>query len=539
MLDLMRKHARNWIMKVLLGIIIVVFVFYFGSIRREQEALTIATINGKSLVHVNFQKEYGDLIDFYRRQFGPNLNEDIIKALNLKQQAFDNMIYKALALQKAEDWKVTITDEEVRQSILSNPGFQRNGVFEQRVYEQTLRMNRMTSADFENSQRDLLTMTRLEAILVSAATVSERELRDLNSSQNEEVSLEAIVVSPKEFLKKVQPNTDEMEKFLKEHGNLFQVPQQYQLKYISFPATQYDNQVKVSREEIDAAYERIIASEKAQPGFATGSKPPAGVSKDRIGADLKRQKMIQAAQEAAKKAYEIIYQEESLEKYAEEMKIDVKITEFFTLARPVPALAGISDLPKSVPGMQKGEISKVMADNNGFYILKVSDKKPPYIPPFNDIRNEVQKRYTENQAETLSRTAAEDIADQLRKGADWRSIVLKDGMKRVDSGFFRPGSLIPALGNAPKEMNEAIFVLSKKKPYPDRPYVLADGNFVIFHLKDRRYVKEDAFEANREALTSSFSQMKRQEIIRSWIDDYKTSLIKDGKLKIKKEAKDI
>ncbi|MBW2673708.1 MAG: SurA N-terminal domain-containing protein [Deltaproteobacteria bacterium] len=33
MLQLMRKHARNWLMKVVLGIIIIVFVFYFGSMR--------------------------------------------------------------------------------------------------------------------------------------------------------------------------------------------------------------------------------------------------------------------------------------------------------------------------------------------------------------------------------------------------------------------------------------------------------------------------------------------------------------------------
>jgi len=32
MLQLMRTHAKNWLMKVVLGIIIVVFVFYFGSI---------------------------------------------------------------------------------------------------------------------------------------------------------------------------------------------------------------------------------------------------------------------------------------------------------------------------------------------------------------------------------------------------------------------------------------------------------------------------------------------------------------------------
>ncbi|MBU0653121.1 MAG: SurA N-terminal domain-containing protein, partial [Proteobacteria bacterium] len=49
MLNIMRRHARNWLMKLILGIIIVVFVFYFGSMGGRQRAERIAIIDGKPI----------------------------------------------------------------------------------------------------------------------------------------------------------------------------------------------------------------------------------------------------------------------------------------------------------------------------------------------------------------------------------------------------------------------------------------------------------------------------------------------------------
>ena len=50
LLNLMRKHARNWLMKIILGIIVVVFIFYFGSMGGSQRAERIAMIDGKPIV---------------------------------------------------------------------------------------------------------------------------------------------------------------------------------------------------------------------------------------------------------------------------------------------------------------------------------------------------------------------------------------------------------------------------------------------------------------------------------------------------------
>ena len=70
MLDVMRKHARNWLMKTILGIIIVVFVFYFGSMGGRDRAERVAMIDGKPIVYAEFQREI-NMIEMYRLAIRP------------------------------------------------------------------------------------------------------------------------------------------------------------------------------------------------------------------------------------------------------------------------------------------------------------------------------------------------------------------------------------------------------------------------------------------------------------------------------------
>jgi peptidyl-prolyl cis-trans isomerase D len=49
MLELMRKHAKNWLMKFLLGMIIVVFIFIFGTRTGKEKSETVAIVDGKEI----------------------------------------------------------------------------------------------------------------------------------------------------------------------------------------------------------------------------------------------------------------------------------------------------------------------------------------------------------------------------------------------------------------------------------------------------------------------------------------------------------
>ena len=184
MLGLMRKHARNWLMKVLLGIIIIVFIFYFGSTRGTDKATAFAVIDDKAISYIEFQKEYENLVNLYRQRYGKALTEEQIKGMNLKQQAFDNLIGKAIILKKASDLGMVVTDTEVSTAIVSNPAFHQGGVFDERVYQQMLRYNKMKPADFESAQKKEMTIIRIQEFLQDGVKVSDAEVSDIYRLQN-------------------------------------------------------------------------------------------------------------------------------------------------------------------------------------------------------------------------------------------------------------------------------------------------------------------------------------------------------------------
>ena len=173
MLNIMRRHARNWLMKLILGIIIVVFVFYFGSMGGRQRAERIAIIDGKPIVYADFQREYQNLLDMYRQRLGQGLTEEMLKAMNLKQQALDNLINQAIVLNKAEEMNIRVTVEDVKAAILSYPAFQQGNVFNERLYQQTLRVYKMSPEEFEELQQKMLITTRVEDLIQDGVKVSD------------------------------------------------------------------------------------------------------------------------------------------------------------------------------------------------------------------------------------------------------------------------------------------------------------------------------------------------------------------------------
>ncbi|MEI7670606.1 MAG: SurA N-terminal domain-containing protein, partial [Deltaproteobacteria bacterium] len=254
MLDIMRKHARNWLMKLILGIIIVVFVFYFGSMGGKQRAERIAIIDGKPIVFADFQREYQNMLDVYRQRFGQVPTEDMLKGLNLKQQALDNLVNQAVLLLKAEEMNIQVTDDDVKAAILSYPAFQRNGVFDQRIYEQTLRASKMTPDEFEGIQKKMLVTVRLEELIQDGVKVSDQEALDLYRMQKEKINIDIMQISLSTFAKALRPAPADLEAFLKAHEGQFRVPEQVQIKYLAFMGQDYAATAKISDAEISDYY---------------------------------------------------------------------------------------------------------------------------------------------------------------------------------------------------------------------------------------------------------------------------------------------
>lgn len=532
LLNLMRKHARNWLMKIILGIIVVVFVFYFGSMGGSNKAERIAMLDGKPIVYADFQREYQNMLDMYRQRFGGGLTEEMIKGLNIKQQALDNLVNQAVVLTKAAEMKVRVTDEDVKAAILAYPAFQQDKVFNERLYQQMLRANKMKPEEFEALQEKMLITSRVEGLIGDGVKVSDREIHELYKMQKEKINLDFVQIAGQGFASGIKPAPADLESFLKTREAQFRVPEQVQVKYLAFMAQDYAANVKVSDGEISDYYDRNKARWKK------GDKvQPLAEVRGEIAAGLAMAGGMYAAADEAKKAHDTIYQEENFDAYAAAKKLTVQTTPLFKIGEPPAEFRPIADFAKTLARLEKKEISRVLQGERGYYIVQVAQRKAPYLPPLKEIEAEVEKQYRQTEAKRLAKKEADDLLALLRKGEGFESLAKQKGLKVTETGFFQPGGAIPKLGSSP-ELTEALWLISEKKPYPEKTYAI-DENYVILRFKERSSVDDTEFASQKEAITSYLTRAKKAEALKAWIEGTKAALVKEGRLVFTRDFKDL
>jgi len=528
MLQFMRKHAKNWLMKILLLVIIIVFIFYFGSLGGREKASDVAKVAGKAISYVEFRKEYENLIDLYRRQYGENVSEETLKKLNLKQKALDNLINQAIVLQKAKDLKIEVSPEEVQASIASYPAFQRNGAFDRRLYQQALRSIKMTPEDFEEAQRNGILTLKLEGLIRESAKVSERETRDFYRVQNEKTNLAFIKVACQNFRSRVRASETDLEKFLAEQGESFRVPERMQVKYIVFRGDDFARSTKVSDEDVRNYYGLYGDSYRRKDGKI----PPLADVRDRITAAIRQGKAMDEAQAQAKKARNAIYQDENFDGHARKNQLTVHLSDLFARNHPPKDLVVIKDLDEHLGTLKAGQMSPVLPTPKGFFLIQLVSRKTSHIPGLAEVRSEVEKRYAEGEAKRLCRKEAEDILAALKKGADPARTAREKGLRLDETGFFGQGTKIPKIGES-RDIARAVFQLSERNPYPDQVFSM-DGNDVIIRLKGRKMEGGD-YESQKAGIALFLLRFKERLYFQSWIAETKEALLKEGKIKISEE----
>src|SRR5471030_1511259 len=196
MLDRMRRH-RDWL-KWSLGLVCVAFVLFYipdflrGNGADAASSDTIAKVEGREITSADFRRTYQAQLQAYRSSYGANMSDQLLKQLGIEQQILQQMVDERAALAEADRLGIQVSDEEVRQRIVSMPGLQENGQFiGEKRYEQLLRVQQppMTPAEFEDNTRNSLTVEKLRASLTAWLTVTDKELEREYRRRNDKVKL--------------------------------------------------------------------------------------------------------------------------------------------------------------------------------------------------------------------------------------------------------------------------------------------------------------------------------------------------------------
>jgi peptidyl-prolyl cis-trans isomerase D len=296
----MRKHATSWLIKIILGAISIVFVLWGVGSWTSQRSGRVATVNGEGITLDEYRTTYKRLIDQVRRNFGNNLNDELLESLQLSKKALDQLVDKKLLLQAAEELDLRVSDEELSRSIKGIKAFQEAGVFNSRRYQIVLGRNNLSPEDFEASQRDMLLIQKINDLITASVKVSDAEALQWYKWNNASVNLEFVLVEPGRY-KDVTVSTQEINDYFNAHKEAYKTKPKIKVRYVKFDPQKYVSAVEVSEDEIRDYYDEHLdefETPKTVEARHILIKVPADATPEKVAAARARiEKILKMARE--------------------------------------------------------------------------------------------------------------------------------------------------------------------------------------------------------------------------------------------------
>lgn len=182
MLKMMRHHAKYFY--VLFFIVILSFIFWgVGTVDQTSNGGIIAEVGKQKITQEDFYRAYDNTFKFYKDLYKEKFDEEMQKQLNLKNTVLDSLIGNKVLLLAAAENGIKVSDEELNAAIIKEPAFMQNGVFDNQIYQNTLRLSRLTPEAYESLKRQELTIARMTRLIELSATPPAVDLGSLGSDE--------------------------------------------------------------------------------------------------------------------------------------------------------------------------------------------------------------------------------------------------------------------------------------------------------------------------------------------------------------------
>ncbi|MCE0492885.1 peptidylprolyl isomerase [Vibrio salinus] len=262
MMDRLREGANSIAIKIILGIIILSFVFAgVSSYLVSGSNNAAAKVGGVKISRTEFEQAYQNERNRMQTQLGDYFSNRLADpgyVASLRQSVLNRMINDVLIEQHANSLGLRVSDAQVSKEILDIPQFQSKGKFDQDIYKNALARAGFTPDSFASYIRNNL----LRDQLLQAVQRSEFALKNESESQAaliaQKRTIRTITLDVNEFAKKVVLNEDEIKTFYNQHKEDFTRPEQLKLSYIELSAAKLKNSIAVSDKTAKDYYQQHL-----------------------------------------------------------------------------------------------------------------------------------------------------------------------------------------------------------------------------------------------------------------------------------------
>ena len=184
----MPKDTRKWVMIIVLAVVIVSFVFFYGyeSNSGNMDSFVVGKVNGTPIYLSEYKREYSAYSEMYRDQLNNEATKNQMEQ-QIQQQAFNVLLQKYFLLDQAKKNHVFPSTYEILLGVANKKEFRtENGQFNEEMFR---RIPPYYKKQLEKQFYEELSQQLFQIRVANAAKVSDAEVREMFEQMNTKVKV--------------------------------------------------------------------------------------------------------------------------------------------------------------------------------------------------------------------------------------------------------------------------------------------------------------------------------------------------------------
>lgn len=444
MLSNIRNNAQSFGVKLIFGIIIVVFVFWGVGNMQSATPDALAVVNGEKISFREYSKALGHAVNA-EREAGADLLNDEARFAEFKRAVLQQMVLSRLVLQEAKRLGLVITPHELKSVVDRYPIFQdASGKFDKERYRAVIAAQNMSEGEFEADLQNMLLEEKLLRYVGLSAGTSEGELESLFAFTMERRVAEYVLFSKDAYRDKVELGDDDINAYYEANKERFRLPVRVNAHYLRLTPELLAGNYPVTDAEAEAYYTANTERFKQPSAFLSRHiffpAPPDGSTEP--GAE----QAVVAAKASVQEVLEKLQKGEDFSELAKQYSQDQGSAEQGgLLGWLTKGETGSSEYDEAAFALKHGEVGKPVRSMMGFHIIKLEEKKDEHTTPFAEARETIVADLGKAKADADFHTVQKAAEDGLAMGEALEALADKLHAEVTQSGLVPQESLESAI----------------------------------------------------------------------------------------------
>ncbi len=164
--------------------------------------------------------------------------------------------------------------------------------------------------------------------------------------------------------------------------------------------------------------------------------------------------------------------------------------------------------------LKEKEISGVIATFEGLALCQLTSIESAHPATFDEVKEEVEKRWVETKRKLLSKEKLMGLQPKLATQKDWEEIARQNNLEYKTVNEHKREQYLSVIGDNP-EVDRLVFSLPVGAISEPVEY---EGGYAVFRILERKEVKREDFQANRQNEIDNLLTTKKNNLLMAYLN---------------------